>query len=187
MKHLFPGFLSLRAIRRASRIITIGGERVTGLKGEVRRLPPTYGDLSVFLSRVVKRTCPSPVVLYTLLNTLRSQDDIHRGMMGHRSHSAAPMDSPSVRYRGRSQSPTGHRSLSPPEHRSIPYSHGYVYTTRYEIYIAGNFPVRSSVSRVASDGCFTWPRACSDSAQDRRPPHPPGRRRNVSYLKSQQP
>lgn len=54
--------------------------------------------------------------------------------MGHRSHSAAPMDSPSVRYRGRSQSPTGHRSLSPPEHRSIPYSHGYVHTTRYEIY-----------------------------------------------------
>lgn len=52
-------------------------------------------------------------------------------MMGHRSHSAAPMDSP--RYRGRSQSPTGHRSLSPPEHRSIPYSHGYVHTTRYEI------------------------------------------------------
>lgn len=70
---------------------------------------------------------------YTLLNTSRSQDDIHRGMMGHRSHSAAPMDSPSVRYRGRSQSPTGHRSLSPPEHRSIPYSHGYVYPTRYEI------------------------------------------------------
>ncbi|XP_014476983.1 PREDICTED: regulating synaptic membrane exocytosis protein 2 isoform X2 [Dinoponera quadriceps] len=59
------------------------------------------------------------------------KDDIHRGMMGHRSHSAAPMDSPSVRYRGRSQSPTGHRSLSPPEHRSIPYSHGYVYTTRF--------------------------------------------------------
>jgi regulating synaptic membrane exocytosis protein 2 len=54
-------------------------------------------------------------------------------MMGHRSHSAAPMDSPSVRYRGRSQSPTGHRSLSPPEHRSIPYSHGYVHSTRYEI------------------------------------------------------
>jgi len=52
--------------------------------------------------------------------------------MGHRSHSAAPMDSPSIRYRGRSQSPTGHRSLSPPEHRSIPYSHGYVHT-RYKI------------------------------------------------------
>jgi len=61
-----------------------------------------------------------------------SQDEIHRGMMGHRSHSAAPMDSPSIRYRGRSQSPTGHRSLSPPEHRSIPYSHGYVHT-RYKI------------------------------------------------------
>ncbi|KMQ94170.1 regulating synaptic membrane exocytosis protein 2, partial [Lasius niger] len=59
------------------------------------------------------------------------KDDIHRGMMSHRSHSAAPMDSPSVRYRGRSQSPTGHRSLSPPEHRSIPYSHGYVHTTRF--------------------------------------------------------
>ncbi|KAL6440794.1 hypothetical protein ACFW04_003318 [Cataglyphis niger] len=59
------------------------------------------------------------------------KDDIHRGMMGHRSHSAAPMDSPSVRYRGRSQSPTGHRSLSPPEHRSIPYSHGYIHTTRF--------------------------------------------------------
>ncbi|XP_014604050.1 PREDICTED: regulating synaptic membrane exocytosis protein 2 isoform X3 [Polistes canadensis] len=54
------------------------------------------------------------------------KDDIHRGMMGHRSHSAAPMDSPSVRYRGRSQSPTGHRSLSPPEHRSMPYSHSYM-------------------------------------------------------------
>ncbi|XP_061937027.1 regulating synaptic membrane exocytosis protein 2 isoform X13 [Apis cerana] len=54
------------------------------------------------------------------------KDDIHRGMMSHRSHSAAPMDSPSLRYRGRSQSPTGHRSLSPPEHRSIPYSHGFV-------------------------------------------------------------
>ncbi|KAM0732110.1 Regulating synaptic membrane exocytosis protein 2 [Formica fusca] len=59
------------------------------------------------------------------------KDDIHRGMMGHRSHSAAPMDSSSVRYRGRSQSPTGHRSLSPPEHRSIPYSHGYVHTPRF--------------------------------------------------------
>ncbi|XP_077279991.1 rab3 interacting molecule isoform X1 [Temnothorax americanus] len=59
------------------------------------------------------------------------KDEIHRGMMGHRSHSAAPMDSSSVRYRGRSQSPTGHRSLSPPEHRSIPYSHGYVHTTRF--------------------------------------------------------
>ncbi|XP_015173071.1 PREDICTED: regulating synaptic membrane exocytosis protein 2 isoform X1 [Polistes dominula] len=54
------------------------------------------------------------------------KDDIHRGMMGHRSHSAAPMDSPSLRYRGRSQSPTGHRSLSPPEHRSMPYSHSYM-------------------------------------------------------------
>ncbi|KAL0134333.1 hypothetical protein PUN28_001260 [Cardiocondyla obscurior] len=59
------------------------------------------------------------------------KDEIHRGMMGHRSHSAAPMDSSSVRYRGRSQSPTGHRSLSPPEHRSIPFSHAYVHTTRF--------------------------------------------------------
>ncbi|XP_076639430.1 rab3 interacting molecule isoform X8 [Colletes latitarsis] len=56
------------------------------------------------------------------------KEDIHRGMMGHRSHSAAPMDSSSLRYRGRSQSPTGHRSLSPPEHRSMPYSHSYVST-----------------------------------------------------------
>ncbi|CAK9816967.1 Regulating synaptic membrane exocytosis protein 2 [Anthophora plagiata] len=54
------------------------------------------------------------------------KEDIHREMMGHRSHSAAPMDSPSFQYRGRSQSPTGHRSLSPPEHRSMPYSDGYV-------------------------------------------------------------
>lgn len=52
--------------------------------------------------------------------------------MGHRSQSAAPMDPSSIRYRGRSQSPTGHRSLSPPEHRSMPYSHGYV-STRYEL------------------------------------------------------
>ncbi|XP_043258881.1 regulating synaptic membrane exocytosis protein 1 isoform X9 [Colletes gigas] len=56
------------------------------------------------------------------------KEDIHRGMMSHRSHSAAPMDSSSLRYRGRSQSPTGHRSLSPPEHRSMPYSHSYVST-----------------------------------------------------------
>lgn len=71
-----------------------------------------------------------------LLNISNPQDDIHQGMMGHRSHSAAPMDSPSLRYRGRSQSPTGHRSLSPPEHRSMPYSHGYVpprYVTRVPI------------------------------------------------------
>ncbi|XP_043284351.1 uncharacterized protein Rim isoform X2 [Venturia canescens] len=54
------------------------------------------------------------------------KEDSPRGMMGHRSHSAAPMDSPNIRYRGRSQSPTGHRSLSPPEHRSIPYPHGYM-------------------------------------------------------------
>lgn len=53
--------------------------------------------------------------------------------MGHRSHSAAPMDSPSLRYRGRSQSPTGHRSLSPPEHRSMLYSHGYVPPRLYEL------------------------------------------------------
>ncbi|KAK0095148.1 hypothetical protein PV326_009102, partial [Microctonus aethiopoides] len=54
------------------------------------------------------------------------KDETSRNMMGHRSHSAAPMDSPNMHYRGRSQSPTGHRSLSPPEHRSIPYSHGYM-------------------------------------------------------------
>ncbi|XP_076685266.1 rab3 interacting molecule isoform X5 [Andrena cerasifolii] len=54
------------------------------------------------------------------------KEDIHRGMMSHRSHSAAPMDSPRLRYHERSQSPTGHRSLSPPEHRSMPYSHDYV-------------------------------------------------------------
>ncbi|XP_048508422.1 regulating synaptic membrane exocytosis protein 2 isoform X2 [Athalia rosae] len=55
------------------------------------------------------------------------KDDTHgRGALGSRSHSAAPMDSPSVHYKGRSQSPTGHhRSLSPPEHRTAPYSHGY--------------------------------------------------------------
>lgn len=57
-----------------------------------------------------------------------SQDDIHRGMMGQRSRSAAP----SGRYRGRSQSPTDHRSSSPPEHSSILYSHEYAHK-RYEI------------------------------------------------------
>ncbi|EGI69360.1 Regulating synaptic membrane exocytosis protein 2 [Acromyrmex echinatior] len=71
-----------------------------------------------------------PATISSSYQTYR-KDEIHRGMMGHRSHSAAPMDSPSIRYRGRSQSPTGHRSLSPPEHRSIPYSHGYVHTTRF--------------------------------------------------------
>ncbi|XP_011873146.1 PREDICTED: regulating synaptic membrane exocytosis protein 2-like [Vollenhovia emeryi] len=72
---------------------------------------------------MISRDQPASISSY---QTYR-KDEIHRGMMGHRSHSAAPMDSPSVRYRGRSQSPTGHRSLSPPEHRSIPYSHGYVH------------------------------------------------------------
>lgn len=57
---------------------------------------------------------------------INCQEDPHRTMLSHRSHSAAPMDSPSSRYRGRSQSPTGHRSLSPPDHRSVPYSHGYI-------------------------------------------------------------
>ncbi|XP_018049321.1 PREDICTED: regulating synaptic membrane exocytosis protein 2 [Atta colombica] len=71
-----------------------------------------------------------PATISSSYQTYR-KEEIHRGMMGHRSHSAAPMDSPSIRYRGRSQSPTGHRSLSPPEHRSIPYSHGYVHTTRF--------------------------------------------------------
>ncbi|XP_051156405.1 regulating synaptic membrane exocytosis protein 2 [Leptopilina boulardi] len=56
------------------------------------------------------------------------KDDSHRATLSHRSHSAAPMDSPSSHYRGRSQSPTGHRSLSPPDHRSVPYSHGYIPT-----------------------------------------------------------
>ncbi|XP_063980189.1 regulating synaptic membrane exocytosis protein 2 isoform X2 [Diachasmimorpha longicaudata] len=56
------------------------------------------------------------------------KDEPPRSMMGHRSQSAAPMDAPNLSYRGRSQSPTGHRSLSPPEQRSIPYSHGYMPT-----------------------------------------------------------
>ncbi|XP_011691488.1 PREDICTED: regulating synaptic membrane exocytosis protein 2 [Wasmannia auropunctata] len=76
---------------------------------------------------MISRDQPASISSY---QTYR-KDEIHRGMMGHRSHSAAPMDSPNVRYRGRSQSPTGHRSLSPPEYRSIPYSHGYVHTTRF--------------------------------------------------------
>ncbi|XP_028048092.1 regulating synaptic membrane exocytosis protein 2 isoform X4 [Monomorium pharaonis] len=77
---------------------------------------------------MISRDQPASISSY---QTYR-KDEFHRGMMGHRSHSAAPMDSPSVRYRGRSQSPTGHRSLSPPEHRSFPYSHGgYVHTTRF--------------------------------------------------------
>lgn len=55
-------------------------------------------------------------------------------MMGQRSHSAAPTDSPSLHSRSRSKSPRrmgDHRSLSPPEGRmhlhgqSIP-SHAYV-------------------------------------------------------------
>ncbi|KAH0548838.1 hypothetical protein KQX54_003084 [Cotesia glomerata] len=58
----------------------------------------------------------------------RKDEPTARSMIGHRSHSAAPMDSPYLRYRGRSQSPTGHRSLSPPDHRSIPYTHGYMPT-----------------------------------------------------------
>ncbi|XP_021924276.1 regulating synaptic membrane exocytosis protein 2-like isoform X3 [Zootermopsis nevadensis] len=57
-----------------------------------------------------------------------------QGMMGQRSHSAAPTDSPSLHSRSRSKSPRrmgDHRSLSPPEGRmhlhgqSIP-SHAYV-------------------------------------------------------------
>ncbi|XP_066593060.1 regulating synaptic membrane exocytosis protein 2 isoform X2 [Prorops nasuta] len=55
------------------------------------------------------------------------RDEFHKGMLAHRSHSAAPMDSSSIRYRERSQSPNGHRSLSPPEHRSIQFSsHSYI-------------------------------------------------------------
>ncbi|XP_034947829.1 regulating synaptic membrane exocytosis protein 1 isoform X11 [Chelonus insularis] len=56
------------------------------------------------------------------------KDDQSHGMISHRSYSAAPMESSYIRYRGRSQSPTGHRSLSPPEHRSIPYAYGYIAT-----------------------------------------------------------
>ncbi|XP_043476494.1 regulating synaptic membrane exocytosis protein 2 [Leptopilina heterotoma] len=52
------------------------------------------------------------------------KDDSHRATLSHRSHSAALMDS--HHYRRRSQSPTGHRSLSPPDHRSVPYSHSYM-------------------------------------------------------------
>lgn len=52
------------------------------------------------------------------------KDDSHRATLSHRSHSAALMDS--RHYRRRSQSPTGHRSLSPPDHRSVPYSHSYM-------------------------------------------------------------
>nr|XP_031831005.1 regulating synaptic membrane exocytosis protein 2 isoform X2 [Nomia melanderi] len=74
------------------------------------------------------------------------KDDIHRGMMGHRSQSAAPMDPSSIRYRGRSQSPTGHRSLSPPEHRSMPYSHGYV-STRFASRSATATPTGSPKKR----------------------------------------
>jgi len=57
-----------------------------------------------------------------------------QGMMGQRSHSAAPTDSPSLHSRSRSKSPRrmgDHRSLSPPEGRihlhgqPIP-SHAYV-------------------------------------------------------------
>ncbi|XP_032455052.1 regulating synaptic membrane exocytosis protein 1 isoform X14 [Nasonia vitripennis] len=60
------------------------------------------------------------------------KDEPHRTtMLGHRSHSAAPMDSPSLHYRGRSQSPTGHRSLSPPDHRSIPYTSGYMSASNF--------------------------------------------------------
>ncbi|XP_011296866.1 regulating synaptic membrane exocytosis protein 2 [Fopius arisanus] len=67
-----------------------------------------------------------PVSMSMSYSPYRKQDEMPRSTMGHRSQSAAPMDSPNLHYRGRSQSPTGHRSLSPPEHRSIPYSHGYV-------------------------------------------------------------
>ncbi|XP_076661772.1 rab3 interacting molecule isoform X13 [Halictus rubicundus] len=74
------------------------------------------------------------------------KDDIHRGMMSHRSHSAAPMDASSLRYRGRSQSPTGHRSLSPPEHRSMPYSHSYV-STRFASRSATATPTGSPKKR----------------------------------------
>ncbi|XP_014219658.1 regulating synaptic membrane exocytosis protein 2-like [Copidosoma floridanum] len=70
---------------------------------------------------------------YRKVNFRQFSDESHRGagMLSHRSHSAAPMDSPSLCYRGRSQSPTGHRSLSPPDHRSIPYSSGYAMPARF--------------------------------------------------------
>ncbi|XP_078039305.1 rab3 interacting molecule isoform X3 [Augochlora pura] len=74
------------------------------------------------------------------------KDDIHRGMMSHRSQSAAPMVASSLRYRGRSQSPTGHRSLSPPEHRSMPYSHSYV-STRFASRSATATPTGSPKKR----------------------------------------
>ncbi|XP_011501692.1 PREDICTED: regulating synaptic membrane exocytosis protein 1 [Ceratosolen solmsi marchali] len=55
------------------------------------------------------------------------KDEPHRtAILSHRSHSAAPMDSSSLRYRRRSQSPSGHRSLSPPDHRSMPFSSAYL-------------------------------------------------------------
>ncbi|XP_018393491.1 PREDICTED: regulating synaptic membrane exocytosis protein 2 [Cyphomyrmex costatus] len=89
-----------------------------------------------------------PATIGSSYQTYR-KDEIHRGMMGHRSHSAAPMDSPNIRYRvSRSQSPTGHRSLSPPEHRSIPYSsHGYVHTTRFTSRSATATPTGSPKKR----------------------------------------
>ncbi|KOC65693.1 Regulating synaptic membrane exocytosis protein 2 [Habropoda laboriosa] len=96
-------------------------ERELCMDGEhrSRRDMPSQGRKRAAL---MIRDLPSSISGY---QTYR-KDDIHRGMMSHRSHSAAPMDSPSFRYRRRSQSPTGHRSLSPPEHRSMPYSDGYV-------------------------------------------------------------
>ncbi|XP_058801832.1 uncharacterized protein LOC131670334 isoform X2 [Phymastichus coffea] len=64
---------------------------------------------------------------YRKVNFRYYSEEPHRGaMLSHRSHSAAPMDSPMLHYRGRSQSPTGHRSLSPPDHRGMPYSPGYI-------------------------------------------------------------
>ncbi|XP_031785007.1 regulating synaptic membrane exocytosis protein 2 isoform X4 [Nasonia vitripennis] len=69
---------------------------------------------------------------YRKVNFRQFSDEPHRTtMLGHRSHSAAPMDSPSLHYRGRSQSPTGHRSLSPPDHRSIPYTSGYMSASNF--------------------------------------------------------
>ncbi|XP_023318218.1 regulating synaptic membrane exocytosis protein 2, partial [Trichogramma pretiosum] len=70
---------------------------------------------------------------YRKVNFRQLSDDPHRvAMLSHRSLSAVPMDSPRMHCRGRSQSPTGHRSLSPPDHRAFPYGPmgGYV-TNRF--------------------------------------------------------
>ncbi|XP_024941187.1 regulating synaptic membrane exocytosis protein 2 isoform X18 [Cephus cinctus] len=99
-------------------------ERELGVDGEHRSRRDMSPQGRKRAALMISRDQPSSVSGYQHCR----KEDSHRGMMSHRSHSAAPMDSPSIHYRGRPQSPTGHRSLSPPEHRSIPYSHGYVPT-----------------------------------------------------------